>query len=173
MRFVVGCDLEEFKKYYKSLEDLHNYFKSIGLEDVSFGELGEIEEHLIKDNPSHLIVWRLDGEVVGHAIWHESSTGEHRRGVPRDREVLERLVGGEGEFVELHEVWLKSEYRGRGFGERFFEFFEELVRSRGDGAIVFYTDNPAAMAICRKREYKEEYYKEEAWYIFYLKPNIE
>ena len=58
MKFIVGCDLEEFEKYYKTLDDLHNYFKAIGLTDVTFGEIGDIEKLLIKSDQSHLIVWK-------------------------------------------------------------------------------------------------------------------
>jgi len=29
MKFVVGCDLEEFKRYYRTLEGLRDYLKLI------------------------------------------------------------------------------------------------------------------------------------------------
>lgn len=155
MRLVVGCDLEEFKNYYKTMR----------------GNLDPTEEKLITKDPSHLIVWRENNEIIGHAIWHETSTKEHRRGLPRDKEdrqILEKLLEGKKEFIELHEIWLKKEYRGRGFGKRFFEFFEEFIRNRGHDSIVYYADHPAAIAICRQRGYKEDYLKGKAWYVFYL-----
>jgi hypothetical protein len=34
---------------------------------------------------------------------------------------------GQGSFVELHELWFGKEYRGMGFGKRFFDFFEEFL----------------------------------------------
>ena len=146
MEFEVGCDLEEFKRYLKKTG---RYSKE--------GELDWLEAYLRK-GLLNLIVWRKDGEVVGHAIWHESNADEHRKGDPRDeedREALRRLLGGKSDFVELHEVWLLEEYRGKGYGERFFEFFEEYMRNRSYHRIIFYAHHPAALAICRKRGYKE------------------
>lgn len=108
--------MEEFKRYYRTLDDLHDYFKTLGLADVSFGELGEVEEDIIKRDPSHLIVWRENDEIIGHAIWHPSNTDEHRKGYPRDKEdkeVLRRLLRGKKDFVELHEIWLKERHRKR------------------------------------------------------------
>lgn len=108
MEFVVGCDLKEFKSYYKTLGDLHDYYKTLGLQGVSVGELGVDEAYWVTKDPSHLIVWREGHEIVGHAIWHETSTDDHKRGDPRDeedKEILRRLVGGRKEdIVELHEV---------------------------------------------------------------------
>ena len=170
MEFVVGCDLEEFKRYYKTLDDLHDYFKTLGLADVRFGELGVVEEGIIKRDASHLIVWRENDEIVGHTIWHESNTEEHRKGDPRDREdkeILEKLIGGKKDFVELHEVWLIEKYRRKGHGKEFFEFFEKFIRNKGHDSIVYYANHPAAIAICRQRGYKEDYYKEIAEYVFY------
>jgi len=146
LRFVVSCDFEEFKKY---LEKAGRY--------KGMGELERLES-FFKRGLFNLFVWRLDGEIVGNAIWHESNTEEHRKGDPRDQEdmeVLRRLLGGKRDFVELHEVWLLDEYRGKGYGERFFEFFEEYMRGKGHDGIVFYANHPAALAICRKRGYKE------------------
>jgi GNAT superfamily N-acetyltransferase len=128
LEFFTGCDFEEFKRY---LERAGRYEKE--------GELDWLETFLRK-GLLNLIVWRLDGEVVGNAIWHESNTDEHRKGDPRDeedREALRRLLGGKRDFVELHEVWLLDEYRGKGYGERFFEFFEEYMRRKGYDRIVF------------------------------------
>jgi len=170
MEFVVGCDLEEFKRYYKTLRDLHNYYKTLGLQDVSVGELGVEEEYWVTKDPCHLIVWREGNEIVGHAIWHETSTDEHKRGDPRDeddKEMLRGLLGGKKDsIVELHEVWLRKKYRGRGYGNRFFEFFEDFSRKRGYESIVYYTDNDAAMAVCRKRGYKEGFLAKENWHVF-------
>jgi len=172
MKFEVGCDLEEFKRYYKTLDDLHNYFRTLGLADVKFGGLGAVEEEIIKRDQSHLIVWRENDEIIGDAIWHETSTDEHRKGDPRDNEdriILRRLLGGRKDnIVELHEVWLKTKHRGKGYGKKFFEFFEEFIRKKGYDSIVYYTDHPAAIAICRKRGYKEGFLEKEKWHVFCL-----
>lgn len=162
MRFVVGCDLEEFKRYYKT----NGYEGELGT-----GELGPTEENIITRNSSHLIVWRENDKITGHAIWHETNTEEHRMGDPRDeedREILRKLLGRKKDFVELHEVWLIKEYRGKGYGKRFFEFFEEFIKKRGYDSIVYYAFHPAAIAICRHRGYREDYLSGEAEYVFYL-----
>jgi len=162
MRFVVGCDLEEFKEYYRK-----NGFAG----EQGTGELGITEERIVIQDPAHLIVWREDNEIIGDAIWHETSTDEHRKGVPRDREdreILRKLYGGKkGNIIELHEVWLREEYRGKGYGKRFFEFFEEFIRKKGYDSFVYYADHPAALAICRTRGYKEDYVKGIREYVFY------
>ena len=172
MKFVVGYGLEEYKRYYKTLNDLHDYFKTLGLTDVKFGEVGAVEEEIIKTDLSHLIVWREDNEIIGHAVWHETTTDEHKEGDPRDREdreILRKFLGGKRDnIVELHEIWLRTKYRGKGYGKMFFEFFEKIIRKRGYDSIVYYTDNPAAIAICRKRGYKENYLTKENWHVFCL-----
>jgi hypothetical protein len=109
VRFIVGCDSDEFKRYYRTLDGLHNYFKLLGIQDVRFGELGPTEEAIIKRDPSHLIIWRQGREIIGHAIWHEESiNGFTEAGDEEVRESLERLLGEETGFTELHEVWLKE-----------------------------------------------------------------
>jgi len=162
LRFVVGCDLEEFKKYYKT-----NGFAG----EQGTGELGITEEKIVTQDPAHLIVWRENNEIIGDAIWHETSTDEHREGDPRDREdreILRKLCGEKkGNIVELHEIWLRKKYRGKGYGKRFFEFFEEFIGKKGYDSIVYYADHPAALTICRKRGYTEDYLKSEAEYVFY------
>jgi len=171
MKFAVGCDLEEFKRYYRTLDDLHSYFKTLGLTDVKFGELGEVEAGIIKRDPSHLIVWRENNKITGHAIWHETNTEEHWKGDHRDkedREALERLLGGKNDFVELHEIWLMTKYRGKGYGKKFSDFFEAFLKKRGYDSVVYYTDHPAAIAICRQRGCKEEYLKSIGEYVFHL-----
>jgi len=172
MEFVVGCDLEEYKRYYRTLDGLHRYYRTLGLTDVKFGELGATEEEIIKRNPSHLIVWRENDDIIGHAVWHETSTDEYRPGDPRDeedKEILKRLLGGKKDnVVELHEIWLRKKYRGRGYGKKFFWFFEDFVRKQGYDSIVYYSDDPAAIAICRKRGYSEGFLEKEKWHIFCL-----
>lgn len=172
MKFVVGYDLEEYKRYYKTLNDLHDYFKTLGLADVKFGELGAVEEKIIKRDLSHLIVWREDNEIIGHAIWHETTTDEHKEGDPRDREdreILRKFLRGKKDnIIELHEIWLRTKYRGKGYGKMFFEFFENFIIKKGHDSIVYYTDNPAAIALCRKRGYKENYLTKENWHVFCL-----
>jgi GNAT superfamily N-acetyltransferase len=172
LRIVVGCDLEEYKRYYRTLNDLHNYFKTLGLTDVTFGKLGSTEEEIIKSDPSHLIVLRESNVIIGHAVWHETSTDEHRKGDPRgkeDRETLMKLCRGKKDnIVELHEVWLRKKHRGKGYGKRFFEFFEEFIRKKGYDSIVYYADHPAAIAICRKRGCKEGFLEKENEHVFCL-----
>jgi len=142
MRFVVGWDLEDFMVYRTRV---------VGTE-------GEVERNWVEKNPSHLIVWLDNNQIIGHAIWHESSSREHSPGDTRDDEDrmnLEDVLGGEKAFVELHELWLTEGHRRKGYGHQFFDFFEEFIKSEGFNTIIFYAYNPAAIAICRKREYKE------------------
>jgi len=146
LEFFIDCEFNEFKRY---LERTGRYKEQ--------GELAWLETSLRK-GLLNLIVWRKDGEIIGNAIWHESNTDEHRKGDPRDKEekeALRALLGGKKDFVELHEVWLMEEHRGKGYGKRFFEFFEEFMRDKGYDRIVFCAHHPAALAICRKRGYKE------------------
>lgn len=156
MRFVVGCELDELKEYWG-----RNGYD---------GDLNYLMDMVIKDS-SQLIVWKDDGKIVGHAVWHESNAEEHGKGYARDkedREALEKLLGGKKDFVELHEMWLIKEYRGRGYGKKFHDFFEKLMKNKGYADIAFYADHPAALAIYRKRGYKEGgYLKELGEYVFY------
>jgi GNAT superfamily N-acetyltransferase len=142
MEIQVGCDFNEFKQYYETL----------------WGNLGNTEEYWVKCNPSHLIVLKEHNKIIGDIIWHESNTEEHKPGDPRgeeDRKILLRLLGGLKEFVELHEVWLRKEHRGKGYGKELFIFFEQYMREQGFKTVVYYAYNPAAIAICRKRGYDE------------------
>lgn len=153
MKFVEGCDFGEFSKY---LAKIGQY--------AAEGELERLKR-FIDSGLFNLIVFRENGEIVGHAIWHETSTEEHRKGDRRDeddREILRGFFGGKKDFVELHELWLTREKRGKGYGKRFFGFFEEYVRDKGYDSIVFYAFDPAAVAICRQRGYKEGYGIKEA-----------
>jgi hypothetical protein len=59
MKFVAGCDLEKFKEYYKR----NGYAGELGT-----GELGITEEKIVTLDPSHLIVWRENNKIIGHAI---------------------------------------------------------------------------------------------------------
>jgi GNAT superfamily N-acetyltransferase len=114
-------------------------------------------------------VWRQNNEIIGDAIWHETSTDEHREGDPRDREdreILRKLCGGKKDnIVELHEIWLIKKYRGKGYGKR---FFEEFIGRKGYDSLVYYADHPAALAICRKKGYKEDYLESENYHVFYI-----
>jgi GNAT superfamily N-acetyltransferase len=86
-------------------------------------------------------------------------------------------MGKEKDFIELHELWLMKEHRRKGYGKRFFDFFEEYMRRKGYDSLVYYAFDPAAVAICRKRGYKEAYGLKEAgpygkietMYVFYLR----
>ncbi len=57
--------------------------------------------------------------------------------------------------MELHEVWLRKEKRGKGYGQEFFEFFERFMKTRHYTEIAYYAYYPAALKICRTRGYKE------------------
>ncbi|MHA2357555.1 MAG: GNAT family N-acetyltransferase [Candidatus Heimdallarchaeaceae archaeon] len=141
MEFEIGCELEEFKEYH---------IKALGYE-------GKDEIYWIQQDPSHLIVWREESQIIGHAIWHPSSSREHRPGMLRDEEdtcMIEELLGGKGDFVELHELWLTEKHRGKGYGHMFFDFFEQFIRNRGYRSIVFYAYNEAAISLCKKRGYQ-------------------
>ena len=136
------------------IEELRKYLKSLGL------SLGETEERLITEKPERLILWRDNGVLVGHAIWHESNTKQHPDGTPRelqDSRILEDELKVEGDFVELHEIWLSDDHRGMGYGSKFFEYFENMVRERGYHAVVYYADHPAALSICMRRGYRYAY----------------
>ncbi len=118
MKITVGCDLPTFKEYYKT---------------CGRGELGDIEEKILLDNHSHCILFKKGQEILGHVLWHECSTSEHRKGDPRDktdREILESLFGENIHLIELHEVWLKEQFRGKGYGRKFFEYFEEFIQKK-------------------------------------------
>jgi GNAT superfamily N-acetyltransferase len=169
MRIVVGCDLEEFKRYYEKLAQDKEWQGTFGFTE----ELGTSWERVFAENPSQLIVVREDGEIIGHLVWHESNTEEHRKGDPRgeeDKRVLGELLGGKKDFIELHEIWLRQNHRGKGYGKKLFEFFEDLIGKRGYDSIVYYADHPAAIAICRKRGYKEAFLEKERWHVFHLPP---
>jgi len=168
MRFVEGCDFQEFSRY---LAKLGQY--------TAEGELDRLRNSL-ESGRLNLIVFRDNDEIIGHAIWHETSTEEHRKGDPRekeDREILQRFMGKGKGFIELHELWLTKEHRGKGYGKQFFDFFEAYIRSKGYDSLVYYAFDPTAVAICRKRGYKEAYGIKEAgpygkietMYVFYLK----
>jgi GNAT superfamily N-acetyltransferase len=133
-------------------EELHNHLVGLGL------SLGPTEEQLISEKPERLIIWRNEGVLVGHAIWHASNTKFHPDGEPReidDMRILEESLRVVGDFIELHEIWLSDDYRGRGYGSAFFDYFEDLVKRKGYNSIVYYADHLAARRICRKRGYVE------------------
>lgn len=142
--FEVRGNFGEFRSYYRGAGWMSG--------------VGTVEEMIIRQNPDALIVFRLRGQIVGHAIWHGSNTREMRAGDARDANdtrILERFLGGPGEFAELHELWLKREYRGMGIGHRFFDFFEPFIGRQGFSSIVFYAFDPAAVELCRSRGYRD------------------
>lgn len=161
MEVIVGYD---YKKNGYTFNELRKEY----IEEV--GNLGEEDEELIKDDPSHLIVMLEDYKILGWAIWHESNTREHRPGYPRDAEdvkILEDLANGSQEIIELHELWLKKDHRGKGYGTQFFDFFEKFVLEKGFNKLIYYAYNDSAINLCRKRGYKESFYGEVKWYTFY------
>ena len=142
VEFELSCEISEFKKYYETIRE----------------QLTNLEITLIEQDPEQLIVWREEGTIVGHTLWHKASTDEHRPGSPRDgddKALLRELFEGKKEIIELHEVWLKKEHRGKGYGNQFFDFFEKLMRSKQYTEIAYYAYQPAAISLCRKRGYKE------------------
>ena len=167
MRLEVGCDpeSEEFKEYW-SRNGYSQEYKGYN-HDRLLEELADV----IKGNSLQLIVWRENDKILGHAVWHESNTEEHRKGDPRnkeDREALEKLLGGKKDFVELHEIWLIKKYRKRGYGNEFLDFFEGYMKSRGYSDLIFYADHQAALTAFRKHGYKEGGYLEGSKeYVFY------
>ncbi len=176
LEFIVGYDIEKFREYYSTLSDLQKYYISRGLRQAEAFALGEDEKQHVENNPKHLILWIGEGKIVGHNIWHESSTDEMTPGSPRDdddREILRRLFGGTTEnLVELHELWLRTEYRGKGYGCQFFDFFEDFVSRSGFAGIVHYTDHPGVIALCRRRGYKEGFLEDSGWFVFALPISI-
>lgn len=168
MRFVEGCNFQEFSKY---LAKIGQY--------TAEGELDKLRNS-IESGRCNLIVFRENDEIIGHAIWHETNTEEHREGDPRekeDREILQGFMGKGKDFIELHELWLTEEHRGKGYGKQFFDFFEDYMKNKGYDSLVYYAFDPAAIALCRKRGYQEAYGIKEAgpygnietMYTFYLK----
>ncbi|MFW9846766.1 MAG: GNAT family N-acetyltransferase [Candidatus Thorarchaeota archaeon] len=170
MEFIVGYDIQQFEQFYLGLNDLHTFYRTRGQRESEINELGDDERGHIDSDPDHLIMWMDRNQIVGHAIWHETSTDEMTAGDPRDeddRKTLRELFGGKREnLVELHEVWLKTEHRGRKHGNRFLAFFEDFARKRGFDGIVYYSDNPAAVALCRRRGYTEAFLETGGWYVF-------
>lgn len=138
MRFVEGCDFQEFSRY---LTGIGQY--------TAEGELERLKSSL-ESGRFNLIVFRENSEIIGHAIWHETNTEEHRKGDPRDKEdrkILQGFMGKGKDFIELHELWLTEEHRGEGYGKRFFDFFEDYMRRKGYDSLVYYAYDPAAIAI--------------------------
>ena len=167
MEFIVGYN---YKNKNQTLDEIR---KEILPE---FDELDNTEEQIVDRDPSHLIVMFENNQIIGWAIWHESNTREHQKGAPRNEEdikILETLSNGQCEVIELHELWLKKAHRGKGYGKQFFDFFEDFITSKGYNKLVYYTDNASAISICRKRGYKESYYKDLNWHTFYKVVNAQ
>jgi hypothetical protein len=168
MRIAVGCNLQEFERYYRKLAQDKEWQGTFGFTE----ELDTSWARVLVEKPSLLLVWRENNEIIGHAIWHETSTDEHRTGDPRDqedREILRKLCGGKtGNIVELHEIWLRKPHREKRYGEKFFEFFEDFIRKQDYAAIVYYADHPAAISICRRRGWREAFLPKEKWHVFCL-----
>jgi len=167
LRFIEGCNFEGFS----------THLAKNGLY-TGRGELEKLKGRLDSKH-FNLIVFMENDEIIGHGIWHKTNTEEHRKGDPRDKEdkeILRRFFGEKKDFIELHELWLTKEHRGKGYGESFFDFFEDYMRNKGHDSIIYYAFDPAAVAICRQRGYKEAYGLKEAgpygeietMYVFYL-----
>ena len=84
MRFDEGCDFQEFS----------GYLVKLGLY-TGKRELDGLRSRL-ESGRFNLIVFRENDEIIGHAIWHETNTEEHRKGDPRekdDKEILHGFLG--------------------------------------------------------------------------------
>ena len=161
MEFLIGYD---YKKDGYTFSELRKEYID------EFGNSGEDDEEFLKEDPSRLIVMLEDKKIIGWAIWHESNTREHQPGYSRgaeDIKILEDLANGYHEIIELHELWLKKDHRGKGYGTQFFDFFEKFVLEKGFSRIIYYAFNESAINLCRKRGYKEMFYEELKWYTFY------
>jgi len=173
LEFVVGYDLEEFEEYYSTLSDLQEFYINRTARDTGEFRLGDDERFHLENDIRHLIVWTDATEIVGHCIWHETSTDEMTPGDPRDhddKETLRALFGCQkGNLVELHELWLCTRHRGKGYGTQFFDFFENFVFRSGFDGIIHYSDHTAVLAICGKRGYKVAFLESSGWYVFTLK----
>ena len=148
----MGYDIDKFKEFYKDVRD---------------NELEEFEIEFLREDPTQLIVWGENQQIFGWIIWHASNVKDHGDGTTRDEEdteILTKIIGENEEFIELHELWLRKEYRGKGYGKQIFDFFENFVSEKGYKHVVYYAFDPAAIHICRKRGYKEEFYKKQQWY---------
>ncbi|UCD96402.1 MAG: hypothetical protein JSV35_07935 [Candidatus Bathyarchaeota archaeon] len=66
MRIEVGCNLREFMEYYERLASDNEWRGTFG-----FSELGTRWERVLVAKPELHLVWRENGEIIGHAIWHE------------------------------------------------------------------------------------------------------
>jgi GNAT superfamily N-acetyltransferase len=176
LEFIVGYDVEKFKEYYRNLSDLQSYYITIGTRHSESFELDGAEKQHVENNPEHLIIWTDKGEIVGHNIWHETSTEEMTPGNPLDvddRDVLRELFVGETEnLVELHELWLRTEHRRKGYGRQFFAFFEDFVSRNGFDGIVHYSEHPGVIALCRKRGYRVGFLDSSGWHVFVLPISI-
>ena len=178
LEFLVGAfSIEEFRKYYRTLLDLQAYYVRRTNRPSGPFDLGTDEREHIERDSNHLIMWVNEGEIVGHCVWHETSTDEMVPGDPRDEDdsqYLKQLFGGKKDnLVELHELWLKSEHRGKGFGQHFFSFFEDYISERGFDGIVHYTDHEAVVTLCRRRGYKEAFNESSGWFVFALTFSID
>ena len=67
MKFVEGCNFEEFRAY---LAKIGQY--------TAEGALEKLKGYLDSKH-FHLIVFRENSKIIGHAIWHETNTEEHRK----------------------------------------------------------------------------------------------
>ena len=130
MEFLIGYD---YKKDGYTFSELRKEYID------EFGNSGEDDEEFLKEDPSRLIVMLEDKKIIGWAIWHESNTREHQPGYSRgaeDIKILEDLANGYHEIIELHELWLKKDHRGKGYGTQFFDFFEKFVLEKGFSRII-------------------------------------
>ncbi len=94
------------------VEELRQHLETHGL------SLDPTERRLVTENPEQLIMWRDEGVLVGHTIWHASNTRVHPDGEEReveDRRILEKElhVVGDGHRVKLAHAIVTTEDHGR------------------------------------------------------------
>jgi len=168
MEFIVGYDINDFIQLIKKVIQNSAEYQKLG-NRFELGGLEPFEEEFLRDDPTQLIVWGDNQEVYGWIIWHPSRVKDHGDSTPRDdtdMKILTNLIGENEEFIELHELWLREEYRGKGYGAKIFDFFENFVLERGFKHFVYYAFNPAATHLCRKRGYREEFNEQLQWHTF-------
>jgi ribosomal protein S18 acetylase RimI-like enzyme len=177
LEFHVGkLSIEEFREYYRTLSDLQDFYIRRTNGQPGPFDLGDDERNHVERDLNHLITWTDNGEIVGHCIWHETTTEDMIPDDPRDDEdrrcLLDLFGGKKDNLVELHELWLRTEHRGKGFGRHFFDFFENYMSRAGFDGIVFYTDHEGAIKLCRERGYREGFLESSEWYVFTLPLSI-
>ncbi len=106
--------------------------------------------------PPHLMICR-GKDVIGHVIWGGAGIDDAGRRLSEDgrREVLAMLPDDRKGYLELREIWLRSEYRGRDYELKILRLFEDFARGRGHAAIVAMPRDGATVSLLRNAGYEE------------------